>query len=337
MRVFVTGGAGYIGSHTILQLLREGHSVLSVDNYINSTKRSIDKVQELTGGDLIVVEGNICNRTLLDDSMARFSPDAVMHFAGLKAVGESNTKPLDYYRNNVAGTVELLDSMQKHGCHRIVFSSSATVYGNAQYLPFDENHPVQPTNPYGRTKAVVEGIIQDWCRSSSQNGSVSLRYFNPVGADDSGQIGENPNGIPNNLVPFIAKVAMGQLEKLHVFGGDYDTRDGTGERDYVHVSDLADAHLAALNYVEKHTGCESVNIGTGTGVTVLEMIKAFEKASGRSIPYAIEARREGDVALSLAATEKAKRVLNWTAKRDLETMCQSVWKWQQYELQENKK
>lgn len=328
MRVFVTGGAGYIGSHTILQLLRQGHAVLSFDNYSNSVPEALKRVHAMAGGTLETVEGDIGNRAALDDAFQGFEPDVVIHFAGLKAVGESVALPLHYYRNNVSGTVELLDIMQQHGCKHIIFSSSATVYGDAQYLPFDEDHPVHPTNPYGRTKAFIEEIIRDWCLSVPESSAVLLRYFNPVGADASGRIGEDPNGIPNNLMPFVAKVTTGLLEQLGIFGGDYDTRDGTGERDFIHVCDLADAHLAALKYAVENVGCEAVNVGTGQGATVLELVHAFEKASGKTVPYAIGPRRAGDVARSLASVEKAKRLLGWTARHSLEDMCNSTWHWQ---------
>lgn len=328
MRVFVTGGAGYIGSHTILHLLHEGHTVLSFDNYSNSAPEALKRVHALVGGDLEIVEGDICDRASLDAAFQEFTPDVVIHFAGLKAVGESSEVPLHYYRNNISGTIELLDAMQAQGCQRIVFSSSATVYGDAHYLPFDEDHPIQPTNPYGRTKAFVEDIIRDWSQSLPGSSAVLLRYFNPVGADSSGQIGEDPNGTPNNLVPFIAKVAAGRLERLGIFGDDYDTRDGTGERDFIHVSDLADAHLAALRYATQNNGCEAINVGTGNGATVLEMLHAFENASGQEIPYAIGPRRHGDVGRSLAAIEKAERLLGWTARYGIEDMCSATWKWQ---------
>lgn len=328
MRVFVTGGAGYIGSHTILQLLHEGDTVLSFDNYSNSAPEALKRVHALVGGDLEIVEGDICDRANLDAAFQQFAPDVVIHFAGLKAVGESSEMPLRYYRNNISGTIELLDAMQAQGCQRMVFSSSATVYGDAHYLPFDEEHPIQPTNPYGRTKAFVEDIIRDWSQSLTGSSAVLLRYFNPVGADSSGQIGEDPNGIPNNLMPLIAKVAAGRLERLGIFGDDYDTRDGTGERDYIHVSDLADAHLAALRYAEQNNGCEAINVGTGNGATVLEMLHAFENASGQELPYAVGPRRNGDVGRSLATIEKAQRLLGWTARYGIEDMCSTTWKWQ---------
>jgi UDP-glucose 4-epimerase len=328
MRIFVTGGAGYIGSHKIFQLLCEGHSVMSFDNYANSSPESLKRVRALVDGDLQVVEGDVCDRPALDASLQTFAPDAVIHFAGLKAVGESSEEPMSYYRANVFGTIELLDAMQEAGCQRIIFSSSATVYGDAQYLPFDEDHPVNPTNPYGRTKAFAEGIMSDWVAAKPDRSVVLLRYFNPVGADASGQIGEDPNGIPNNLVPYIAKVAAGRLDGLKIFGDDYDTRDGSGERDYIHVSDLADAHLSAIHYCHAHTGCEVFNVGTGQGATVFEMLRAFEKAADRPVPYEVIPRRLGDVARSLAATDKAEKKLRWKAKYEITDMCQSTWNWQ---------
>nr|WP_221235472.1 UDP-glucose 4-epimerase GalE [Yoonia ponticola] len=323
----VTGGAGYIGSHTILALLRAGHEVMSFDNYVNSSPESLRRVAKLAGSAAQIVRGDICDRVALDAVFARFVPEAVIHFAGLKAVGESAEKPLEYYRNNVSGTLELLESMKAHNCRQIIFSSSATVYGDAQYLPFDENHPINPTNPYGRTKAFVEEIIRDWVNSWPEASGVLLRYFNPVGADESGRIGEDPRGIPNNLMPFITRVASGQLSQLGVFGDDYETRDGTGERDYIHVSDLADAHLAAQSFAESKVGCEVLNVGTGVGATVLEMLSGFERAAGKKIPFEIMPRRLGDVGRSLAAVERAADLLNWRAKHDLTSMCNTTWNW----------
>lgn len=327
-RVFVTGGAGYIGSHTVLDLLRADHAVLSFDNYHNSSSEALRRVHDMAGGALTVVDGDICDRAVLDATIGAFQPDAVIHFAGLKAVGESTQMPLAYYRNNVYGTVELLDSMQAHGCKRIVFSSSATVYGDALYLPIDENHPVQPTNPYGRTKAYIEEIIRDWGESYAGASSVLLRYFNPTGADASGRIGEDPNGIPNNLMPYVAQVASGKLERLGVFGDCYDTHDGTGERDYIHVSDLARAHLDALEYTANYSGCEAINVGTGQGATVLDMVQSFERVTGCKVPYRIEPARPGDVSSSTAKIDKAAKLLDWRARFSIEDMCASMWKWQ---------
>jgi len=328
MRILVTGGAGYIGSHTLLQLLREQHEVLVLDNFSNSLPELIRRIRQLSNTDFEVCEGDIRDAGCLSEVFSGFRPEAVIHFAGLKAVGESNDDPLKYYSHNVTGSIELLRAMQRHDCRRIVFSSSATVYGEAKYLPYDENHPLQPANPYGRTKYFIEEIIRDWAASWADASAVLLRYFNPVGADASGMIGEDPRGTPNNLVPYIAQVAVGRLAQLSVFGGDYDTRDGTGERDYIHVEDLAGAHLAAIDFAAGHTGCEDINIGTGHGATVLEMVAAFETASGRRIPYNILPRRAGDVARSLADVAKAERLLGWTAKYGIDDMCNATWRWQ---------
>lgn len=328
MRILVTGGAGYIGSHTLLQLLRNGHEVMVIDNFSNSAPEALQRVKQLANADFGICEGDIRDAAQLDATFSNFRPEAVVHFAGLKAVGESNDSPLDYYDQNVSGSIALLRAMQNHNCRNMVFSSSATVYGEPQYLPYDEDHPLRQTNPYGRTKHFVEEIIRDWTASWDVASALLLRYFNPVGADISGQIGEDPNGIPSNLVPYISQVAMGRLPHLEVFGGDYKTRDGTGERDYVHVEDLAGAHLAAIAYAAKARGCEAINIGTGRGATVLEMVKSFEKMSGRRVPYIISPRREGDVARSVAAVTKAERLLRWKAERDIDDMCETTWKWQ---------
>lgn len=328
MKVFVTGGAGYIGSHTLVQLLTAGHEVCVFDNYCNSSPVALARVRQLTNRDLTAIDGDICDVDALTAALTGFAPDAVIHFAGLKAVGESNAMPLRYYQTNVTGSMNLLAAMDAAGCRRIVFSSSATVYGEAQYLPFDEAHPVAPTNPYGRTKAMAEGVIADWTRATPDASAVLLRYFNPVGAHESGRIGEDPGGIPNNLMPFVAQVAIGRREKLAIFGDDYDTRDGTGERDYIHVVDLADAHLAALRYVMRTTGCEAINVGTGNGITVKELVAAYERACGRSLDTEIAARRPGDVASSYAATKRATDLLGWNAKLGIDAMCDSSWRWQ---------
>jgi UDP-glucose 4-epimerase len=328
MKVFVTGGAGYIGSHTLVQLLAAGHEVCVFDNYCNSSPVALARVRQLTNRHMRVVEADICDADALTRAFTDFAPDAVIHFAGLKAVGESADIPLRYYQTNVSGTMNLLGAMDAAGCRRIVFSSSATVYGEARYLPFDEKHPIAPTNPYGRTKAMAEGVIADWSQASPGASAVLLRYFNPVGAHESGRIGEDPNGIPNNLMPFVAQVAIGRREKLAIFGDDYDTRDGTGERDYIHVVDLADAHLAALGYSATARGCEAINIGTGTGITVKELVAAYERACGHPLAVEIAARRAGDVANSYAATGKASYLLGWSAKLDVDAMCASSWKWQ---------
>jgi UDP-glucose 4-epimerase len=327
-RIFVTGGAGYIGIHTTLQLLDVGNEVCIFDNFSNSSPAAVARLRRLAGRDFANIEGDLRSADDLQNAMTQFQPDAVIHFAGLKAVGESNDKPLLYYDNNVGGSARLLEAMDRAGCRRIVFSSSATVYGEPRYLPFDETHPIAPTNPYGRTKAMVEAMIGDWSAATSDASAVLLRYFNPVGAHASGQIGEDPLGIPNNLMPFIAQVAVGRRERLAIYGDDYDTRDGTGERDYIHVEDLAAAHVAALDYVAAHTGCQAVNIGTGKGTTVNELVAAYARASGRSIATEIVARRPGDIASSYAATDKAKLLLGWTAQHGVDAMCASSWRWQ---------
>lgn len=328
MRILVTGGAGYIGSHTVLQLLKDQHEVLTYDNFSNSSAETLNRVAVLANSPAPYVQGDIRDATCLDQTFRDFRPQAVIHFAGLKAVGESTQIPLEYYAQNVNGSIELLRAMQAHDCRNIVFSSSATVYGEALYLPYDEKHPLQPASAYGRTKVFIEEIIRDWTRSWDKASAVLLRYFNPVGADGSGMIGEDPSGIPNNLMPFIAQVAVGRRDRLSVWGNDYDTRDGTGERDYIHVQDLAQAHLCALTYAAGTTGTEAINIGTGRNYSVLEMVTAFARASGRDIPYDIQPRREGDVAAMLASVDKARDLLGWQAKLDLDDMCASTWNWQ---------
>ena len=327
-RVFVTGGAGFIGSHTVLALLRAQFEVHVFDNFANSSPRALRRVRELTGAPIAVTEGDVTDPRALAAALKAYSPDAVIHFAGLKAVGDSEEDPLSYFTTNVQGTVNLLRAMDECGCGRIVFSSSATVYGDPVYLPYDESHPIAPMNPYGRTKAYAEGVIEDWVRANPGNGALLLRYFNPVGADESGRIGEDPSGRPNNLMPFIAQVAIGRRQMLRIFGGDYPTRDGTGERDYIHVTDLARAHLRALDRVLDHPGCEAVNVGSGQGVTVLEMIRAFEIASGREIAYRIVDRRPGDLASYYAGPDKARSLLGWETQLGVEDMCASTWKWQ---------
>ncbi|WP_062766537.1 UDP-glucose 4-epimerase GalE [Sphingopyxis terrae] len=328
MKVFVTGGAGYIGSHTLVQLLAAGHEVCVFDNFANSSPVALDRVRQLTNRGIGLVEADIRDADALRDAVTTFAPDAVMHFAGLKAVGESSSLPLLYYQTNVSGTMNLLAAMDAAGCKRIVFSSSATVYGEAHYLPFDEDHPIAPTNPYGRTKAMAEGIIGDWAKATAGASAVLLRYFNPVGAHESGRIGEDPRDIPNNLMPFVAQVAVGRRDRLSIFGDDYDTRDGTGERDYINVVDLAAAHLAAIEYASRAAGCEAINVGTGRGITVKELVAAYERACGRTLPVEIASRRPGDVASSYAATVKARDLLGWNAVLDIDAMCASSWLWQ---------
>lgn len=328
MRILVTGGAGYIGSHTLLQLLRARHDVLVFDNYSNSSPEALKRVKRLTNTDFEIYEGNIQDECRLNEAFEHFRPEAVVHFAGLKDVGKANETPLEYYAQNVSGSIGLLKSMQRYHCYRIIFSSSATVYGEPKYLPYDEKHPLQPINPYGRTKYFIEEIIRDWVTSCSAASAVLLRYFNPAGADASGCIGEDPIGTPSNLIPYISQVAIGRVQKLNVFGSDYETRDGTGERDYIHVEDLARAHLAAIEFSATSIGCEAINVGTGLSSTVIEVLNAFEKASGRKVPYQFGPRRFGDVARSVASVEKAKRLLGWRASLDIVDMCRTAWQWQ---------
>lgn len=328
MRVFLTGGAGYIGSHTLADLLAGGHEACVYDNYANSDPEALERVRSLTNRGFESVEGDIRHVDKLRKALTDFRPDAVIHFAGLKAVGDSVVRPLDYYENNVQGSIALLRAMGEAGCGRIVFSSSATVYGDPTYLPLDEAHPLAPTNPYGRTKQIIEEILRDWTATQPGASAVLLRYFNPVGAHASGRIGEDPLGPPANLLPLVSQVATGRREYVSVFGDDYPTRDGTGERDYVHVVDLARAHTAALAFCAARTGCEAINVGVGRGATVLEVIRTFEAVSGRPIPYRIVGRRAGDTASSVADPAKALALLGWRAERDLRDICQSAWAWQ---------
>ena len=327
MNILVTGGAGYIGSHTCVVLLEAGHNVTVIDNLCNSNADVLTRVQALAGRSLRFVHGDIRSR---DDLARAFTGGigAVIHFAALKAVGESCAQPLAYFDNNISGTIVLMQAMQAAGVERLVFSSSATVYGQPDHVPVKEDAPLRVTNPYGRTKLVMEDLIRDWCASRPELSAVLLRYFNPVGAHPSGQIGEDPRGIPNNLMPYIAQVASGQRERLHVFGNDYPTPDGTGIRDYLHVMDLADAHVKALDYATTHTGCEAFNLGTGQGHSVLELVRAFEHASGRKIPCTITQRRPGDVAEIWANPARAMQVLGWAAQYDLAAMCADTWRWQ---------
>ena len=327
MNILVTGGAGYIGSHTCVRLLEAGHDVTVIDNLCNSSPIALERVQELAGRSLRFVQGDIRNRADLDKAFEG-GIDAVIHFAALKAVGESGEQPLAYFDNNIGGTIALMQAMEARGVTRLVFSSSATVYGQPDHVPVKEDAPLRVTNPYGRTKLVMEDLIRDWCASRPELSAVLLRYFNPVGAHPSGQIGEDPRGIPNNLMPYIAQVASGQRERLHVFGNDYPTPDGTGIRDYLHVMDLADAHVKALDYATTHTGCEAFNLGTGQGHSVLELVRAFEHASGRKIPCTITQRRPGDVAEIWANPARAMQVLGWAAQYDLAAMCADTWRWQ---------
>lgn len=327
-RVLVTGGAGYIGSHACVALLEAGYEVVALDNLSNANAESVARVAEITGTSLALVEGDVRDSAALDALFAGQSIDAVMHFAGLKAVGESVEQPLTYYDNNVHGTLILLDAMARAEVDTFVFSSSATVYGDPASVPIREDFPTGATNPYGRSKLMVEEILADWQVARPDWRIARLRYFNPVGAHPSGRIGEDPSGIPNNLMPFIAQVAVGRRERLSVFGNDYPTPDGTGVRDYIHVQDLAEGHVAALEYLLRKPGLLTVNLGTGRGVSVLEMIRAFESVSGKRIPFEIVARRPGDVAECWADPTLARSLLDWRAERGLEAMCTDAWRWQ---------
>ncbi len=328
MNILVTGGAGYIGSHTCVELLNAGENVIVVDNLANSREASLRRIQELTGRSLTFHKVDLRDKPALDAVFAATPIDAVIHFAGLKAVGESVAKPLHYYHNNVTGTLILCDVMQAYGVQNMVFSSSATVYGDPNQVPITEDASLGATNPYGRTKWMIEEILRDLHRADPAWNIALLRYFNPVGAHPSGRIGEDPSGIPNNLLPYIAQVAVGKLDELSVFGGDYPTPDGTGVRDYIHVVDLAVGHLRALDKLTTDPGVVTYNLGTGQGYSVLEVIKAFERASGKEIPYSITERRPGDVATSYADPSKAERELGWRAVRDIEEMCADAWRWQ---------
>lgn len=327
--VLVTGGAGYIGSHACVCLIEAGYSVVVLDNLCNSSREAVVRVQEITGVELPLVEGDIRDADCLDALFAQYSIDAVMHFAGLKAVGESVEMPLEYYDSNVNGTLVLLAAMERAGVTRIIFSSSATVYGDPASVPIREDFPTSATNPYGRSKLMIEEMLEDWSQASSALSIGCLRYFNPVGAHVSGKIGEDPSGIPNNLMPFVAQVAVGRREKLAIFGDDYATPDGTGVRDYIHVVDLAEGHVAALEYVLAKPGLLTVNLGTGNGSSVLDMVRAFEAASGRPIAYEIVSRRAGDIAECWADPALAEELLGWKASRSLEAMCADTWRWQE--------
>lgn len=328
MNILVTGGAGYIGSHTCVELLRAGYSVIVVDNLSNSKEESLRRVQELSGRGLEFYRADLRDKPALEAIFARQPVEAVIHFAGLKSVGESVSMPLAYYHNNVTGTLTLCEVMQEYGVKRLVFSSSCTVYGEAPSVPIREDFPRSATNPYGRSKLMIEEILSDLYHSDNEWRIALLRYFNPVGAHPSGRMGEDPRGVPNNLMPYIAQVAVGRLPELRVFGEDYPTRDGTGVRDYIHVVDLAIGHLAALRKLGEATGVFVYNLGTGHGYTVLEVVAAFERACGRKIPYRIVARRAGDVAEAYADASKALRELGWRAQRGLDEMCADVWRWQ---------
>ncbi|MEG0565054.1 MAG: UDP-glucose 4-epimerase GalE [Hungatella sp.] len=331
MRILVTGGAGYIGSHTCVELLNLGYEVVVVDNLCNSSEESLRRVKEITGRDVTFYEADLLDREALEKIFAKENVDAVIHFAGLKAVGESVSKPLEYYHNNITGTLILCDVMRKHGVKKIIFSSSATVYGDPAFVPITEACPKgEITNPYGQTKSMLEQILTDLHTADPEWNVILLRYFNPVGAHKSGRIGEDPAGIPNNLTPYITQVAVGKLKEVAVFGHDYDTPDGTGVRDYIHVVDLALGHVKALAKLQEESQVRIYNLGSGQGYSVLEMIGAFSKACGKEIPYVIKPRRAGDIATCYADPGLAKRELGWEAERGLEQMCEDGWRWQSH-------
>ncbi|WP_106746104.1 UDP-glucose 4-epimerase GalE [Yoonia maritima] len=328
MRVLVTGGAGYIGSHTLLELMAQGHDVCVLDNYSNATPEVLNRVRGLSNGNVTDFTGDVRDPAILNRVMQDFRPEAVIHFAGLKAVGESEEKPLLYYDVNVGGTLALLHAMDRVGCKNIIFSSSATVYGEPVYLPYDEAHPTAPMSVYGQSKLMAENILTNWAKATAGTSAVLLRYFNPVGAHHSAKIGEDPKDIPNNLMPFIAQVAVGKRDALTVFGEDYDTPDGTGLRDYIHVVDLARAHVAAINYADKSTGARPFNIGTGQSYSVRDMVAAFERACGSPIKTKQAPRRAGDIAAMQADASRAAAELGWTAEHGLDDMTASTWAWQ---------
>lgn len=324
-KILITGGTGFIGSHACVALMNAGYPVVIMDNLSNSKVETMGRLELITGKHARFYKADLREPESMEPIFEDNKIDAVIHFAGLKAVGESVAKPMEYYENNVAGTLHLLQMMQKYKCETMIFSSSATVYGCENPVPYVEDMPTSATNPYGYTKVMIEQILRDVCAANSNFRVVALRYFNPIGAHESGLIGENPNGIPNNLVPYIAQVACGQLDHLRVYGNDYPTPDGTGVRDYIHVMDLAQGHVAALDYALEHPGFEAINLGTGKGSSVLEVVHAYEKACGKQIPYEIVERRPGDIATSYAACDKAKEVLHWEATSDLEKMCADSW------------
>lgn len=328
MSILVTGGAGYIGSHTVVLLLEAGYDIVIFDNFCNSSMESIRRVEKITGKEIKLVEGDIRNPEDLQKVFETYTIESVIHFAGLKAVGESVELPLKYYDYNVTGSIVLFETMQKYNCKSIVFSSSATVYGDPHTTPITEDFPLSATNPYGRNKLFIEEILRDIFVADNSWKIVLLRYFNPVGAHISGTIGEDPQGIPNNLMPFVAQTAVGKREYLSIFGDDYDTPDGTGVRDYIHVVDLAQGHLNALERIESFDQVMTINLGTGQGYSVLEMVKAFEEASGKKVPYKIAPRRSGDIATCYADTTYAKEVLGWEATRSIIEMCEDAWRWQ---------
>lgn len=328
MAILVTGGAGYIGSHAAVELLNNDYNIVIVDNLINSQIESINRVKELTGKDFPFYQYDLMDVRALESIFEEHEIEAVMHFAGLKAVGESVEIPLKYYHNNITGTLNLCEVMSKYGVKKLVFSSSATVYGHPDRVPIDESFPLSATNPYGRTKLMIEEILRDLYVSDSSWRIALLRYFNPIGAHESGRIGENPNGIPNNLMPYITQVAIGKREKLSVFGNDYNTTDGTGVRDFIHVVDLVKGHLKALEYLNNNEGIDTFNLGTGIGYSVLDLVNTFSEVSAKEIPFQVTERRPGDIGICYANPEKAEKVLGWKAEKDLKEMCKDSWKWQ---------
>jgi len=329
MSILVTGGAGYIGSHTCVELLNAGYEIVIADNMNNAKPQALEAIRTITGKDFAFYEIDLRDRAAMEAMFEKENIDAVIHFAGHKAVGESVAKPLMYYNNNLYGFIVLAETMEKYGVKKLVFSSSATVYGMNNPVPFREEMPTSATNPYGYTKVMIEQMLDDICVAHDNWAVCKLRYFNPIGAHESGLIGEDPNGIPNNLMPYIVRVAAGKLPKLSVFGNDYDTPDGTGVRDYIHVVDLAKGHLAALKYIEKNMGSHAVNLGTGNGTSVLELVNAFIKASGKDVPYQIVARRPGDIASCYADPTKAEELLHWHAEKDIDDMCRDSWHFQE--------
>ena len=328
MKILVTGGAGYIGSHTVVELLEAGYDVCVIDNLCNSSEESLKSVERITGKEVSFYKNDIRDGAALDMVFEKEAPEAVIHFAGLKAVGESVAEPLMYYENNISGTLTLFKAMVAAGCKNIVFSSSATVYGKPACVPIREDFPTSFTNPYGATKLMIEDMLKDIYKADTSWNVILLRYFNPIGAHESGLIGEDPKGIPNNLLPYIAQVAAGRLERVNVFGNDYETKDGTGVRDYIHVVDLARGHIKALEKIEENPGLKIYNLGTGTGYSVLEIIEAFEKACGKEIPYVIAPRRAGDIDMCYADPSLALKELGWKAEYGIEKMCADTWKWQ---------
>ncbi len=329
-KILITGGAGYIGSHTAVALSQAGYEVVLLDNFYNSSPNVLDHLEKILGKMLPCIEADVRDTDIIEKVLCEYKIEAVIHFAGLKAVGESVANPVLYYASNVQGSISLLQAMQKVNVKTLVFSSSATVYGEPQYLPYDEYHPTKPMNPYGQSKLQTEEILRDLAASDPEWKIASLRYFNPVGAHESGFIGEDPSGIPNNLMPYIVRVASGELPYLNIFGNDYQTKDGTGERDYIHVMDLAEGHLVALDFLKNHVGLEVVNLGTGKPYSVFEIVESFEKSTGKKVKKIIAKRRPGDLPIYFANPDKAKRLFSWVAKRDIADMCLSTWLWQQY-------